>query len=534
MFPKPSTVLAALQSELTNELNGKHGFWHKSSAPSIIKQIEILGDTSALPSLLNLVHHKAHDIRNAAEDAVAVLLPATSAIDLLNLELKIRESWSSYWSSDAAFRASKPTSCMLTSLDPNGHKREQALSLLEGTGSADVLPFMLLRLNDWVEPVRIKAQEWLTTNIAEMPLLSLVKTLPITAALVEREKGTASGELGWVLERLHADNAHLLLAQSMTQFPARTRRLVFRIFAESGALLKSSVQEFILRSGDAFLGVLFLSALRQRGQYAPVEWLKSAVNSKSPMLRRAALQSFVEALYPDRNAILSVALLDNASGVRDYGRYWMRRQNPSFDLKQFYQQAFEDTVSSRQMVSSIAGFHECGGKWSPEDYLRLLEHALPTVRLATLRAFAFAYPDLSQNILEECLLGNKGAALEKLAYTILRTRPATLSLSFLREALDDSRQRSSRIRGLELLMLKDKWQSLPVLLILLRDHDETFGGIACDRLRAWLRNYNRTWTQPTRQSLEEIQTELIQSKDFLEPAAINNLTSIVEHALPVS
>lgn len=534
MFPKPSTELAPLLIELSSELNGKHGFWQKSSAPDIIKRIEKLGDKSALPELLNIVHHRAHDVRNAAEDAVAVLLPTLSNLDLMNLELKIRASWSAYWSSDVTFRAIKPTSWMLASLDANGHQRERALTLLEGTGSADVLPFMLLRLNDWVEPVRIKAQGWVQANRAEVPLPSLVAALPILAALVEREKGTASSELGWILARLHADAAHTLLAEAMFQFSARTRRLVFRIFAESGALLKSSVQEFILRSNDAFLGVLFLPALRQTGQNAPVEWLISAVNSKSPMLRRAALQSFVEAKYPDLNAILSVALLDNSSGVRDYARYWMRRQNPAFDLKQFYQQAFENAMSARPMASSIAGFHECGGKWSPEDYQRWLEHALLTVRLASLRAFAFAHPDSSQDVLEDCLLGHRGVALEKLAFKILSMRSSNLSLSFLREALDGSRQRSSRIRGLELLMLKDKWESLPILLVLLRDNDESFGGVACDRLRAWLDNFNNTWTQPTRQSLEVIQTELIKSKDLLDPAAINNLRSIVEHALPAS
>ena len=56
-----------------------------------------------------------------------------------------------------------------------------------------------------------------------------------------------------------------------------------------------------------------------------------------------------------------------------------------------------------------------------------------------------------------------------------------------------------------LILYFGKWQKLPPILLACADKDVRISGLAQNALRDWLRNYNRSFAEPTRADFEKIE-----------------------------
>lgn len=97
--------------------------------------------------------------------------------DLVEIDLLFRKN--SYYNYSSFLRLGDPVAAFLEGLPkecesvvlrlctcaPNGYFREKALLAIESLEDELVLPFLLLRLNDWVEPVQQRAKQSLEKRI---------------------------------------------------------------------------------------------------------------------------------------------------------------------------------------------------------------------------------------------------------------------------------------------------------------------------------------------------------------------------------
>jgi hypothetical protein len=60
-----------------------------------------------------------------------------------------------------------------------------------------------------------------------------------------------------------------------------------------------------------------------------------------------------------------------------------------------------------------------------------------------------------------------------------------------------------------------KWEKLPPLLLACGNEDKHLAGLAQHGLRAWLRNYNSSFAEPTRTDFERIQDALTRTESAL-------------------
>lgn len=532
MFPKPTSELSYLLDLLMEQAVKPDRLGQKDRAARLLEQVGESGEPAALPHMLGWIHDRDTDARNAAEVTVAKLLPRLRPAALLDLETEIRAAWNRYWVPNSDFRATRPTSWMLATIDPNGRRREAALHLLNTGGSSEALPFVLLRLNDWVGPVRRSAENWLARKMTGASLLSLVESIPILAALMERGLANSSPLLSAVRELLHKKEAQPLLLAQLPHLPVRARRFVFRLLAESGALMEQDVQQSLLNSADPILGVFCLTTLRQHGMTPSIEWLSSAAHSPASMLRRMALEAWQESNAPGFVEAAHEALRDSSTSLRQFAQYWLRDEPATLDLKGYYAGAIASESAPRKIAAALAGFHECGGKWEAADYPLWIAHVNTAIKIAALRAFASVHPHESEDCLRHCLFGGEGPALEKLAYVILKRRPAALSLCDIARATDPSRPAGARLRGLALLAVRNKWEQLPALLRLVRDEDGEFRRRVMEGLKDWQSRYNRTWTQPAPANMAETQIEFCQSERLLDSRTAQNIASILASFAP--
>jgi hypothetical protein len=83
-----------------------------------------------------------------------------------------------------------------------------------------------------------------------------------------------------------------------------------------------------------------------------------------------------------------------------------------------------------------------------------------------------------------------------------------------------------------LILYFGKWQKLPPILLACADKDVRLAGLAQAALRDWLRNYNRSFAEPTRTDFEKIQDALTQAEDRLPHRAALEIRACLKDYFP--
>jgi hypothetical protein len=168
---------------------------------SILRQLEALGDPAAVPYLLPFLAHgravmhpasagilsrlrrlwrgrgeaaepapqEPSAVARAAARTIDILVSSASIKELVGIDEAVRQTWR--WRANELWRAigdvdalpmdlQHPAAVLgAISFHDDGHVREAAVRRLVALREGDELPFLLLRANDWVEPVRLMARE---------------------------------------------------------------------------------------------------------------------------------------------------------------------------------------------------------------------------------------------------------------------------------------------------------------------------------------------------------------------------------------
>lgn len=189
--------------ELIAELYGvyaQHAGLLKRRAPTeaITSRLETIAatrDAFAIPRVIAFVLDDRRAVAEAASQAIAQLRRQVHVRELAALDRELRDHVP--WSAEAGrWHYMKPaaldalaalpdarTLLQLSMSHPNGHIREAAMRRCATASDGSEVPFLLLRANDWVEPVRTLAEAMLRAKLAPEHLPHVVAALPILDAM---------------------------------------------------------------------------------------------------------------------------------------------------------------------------------------------------------------------------------------------------------------------------------------------------------------------------------------------------------------
>lgn len=518
MFPKPEAKLQALLDELMAGLRERRGFLTSNPVPEVLHRIAQHGDRAALPWLFDLVHSSTKKIRSASEQAVEQLLPKLDAQQIIELELFIRASWTRFYSDDHSYRTTTEHGARLATLHSSGWIREKAIIALTRSGDAGALPFVLLRSNDWVAQVRKAADQWFSLHGAAVPVQQLAACLPILAALAERTHGRTSNIVTTLLAQLTLPSAVTVRMEWLPRANVRTRRLLFTLLAQSGALQDRDTQSVLLKHPDPIFGILLLKHLRLQSSEIPKGVVDQALSAKSATLRRYALYCLSAEQLGHLTPLLSRTLFDSAQGVRSFAQYHLLKQLSAEELQTRYAGVMQEPhVKNARFAACILGLHEAGGKWPVARYQELARHNSMQVRVAVLRSFAATHFEESLPWLKVAVASHDGSSLGKAAMAVFRKQPQAWTMKEIKHLLGHEHATVVRLRAFALLCRRGKWEQLPVLFELLRDPTGALEQHVLSRLSIWLNRFNQVQTQPTRTQLEQALAALDRAGDRMEP-----------------
>lgn len=407
---------------------------------------------------------------------------------------------------------------VLASCRQSGYLRERAIEVLDGIETGEELPALLVRLSDWVEPVRRRAEAAVARRVRADRLEWFLTCLPLLTRLRDRRRSRESSALGAAFGLLSSPAARGTMLSALGSPCRQTRRAAIGVLLKPSASADEELLRRLLVSSDEILRLRGLQQLIDSG--AP-ERIVALLADRFPPIRVLALRTLLR-LDPARaGEVLPVALLDRHGGMRSVAQYHWKRAGLG-EARDFYLERLPSAG-----YAAIRGLGEVG---CVDDVDALLPF-LDSERSALVRAAIAAVGALDAKNRTELLLAqltSEHPGPSRAATRVLLSARATVEDRRLLKLALEPRLVHVRRNLARLGRRMSKWEALRLLLHLAADPDKRAATIAVHLLERWYQEFNRSWVVPGKEQKAACERALEEVRDRLPEGLGRVLTGIVE------
>jgi HEAT repeat protein len=462
---------------------------------------------------------------NDAEE-IHQIISELSPLDLATLDQRVRDSWVGYnyynlqnWQklrpSDVRRLAQSKFATSLVGLASfhfSGYVREAAVAELAAQHDGKELPFLIIRLNDWVSQVRDAAARAVLARIEPMYAVHLLANISLVLRLriCGRVEKKFVDDICDLLKRAECRD----VLQAGTKSKDKTvRRISFQLAAEAEPSSRTAIIRAVMTEPDA---VARSWAVRHFLPDVSPDELPSVVEpmfkDRFMPVRRDALW-FAATKRPDiAKQPLRDALLDNHISMRETARQFLGVAEVK-SARDFYADTFGGG-SDKQRFAAICGLGETGTAADVPLVAAFLVSPLTKIRRAAV--YAIGRLDLEgqrQNLVG--VLSDTKPSVSREALKALQSKARYILLADLENLFANGVEYHVRRNALTLILHTDKWKKIPTLLKACADNDVRIVEQAAKALRAWSSNYNSSFAEPTREEFQKISVALSQFEPYL-------------------
>ena len=270
---------------------------------------------------------------------------------------------------------------ILGSFHPNGYYREQCLREL--IQYPETLPFIVLRMNDWVLSIRLCAAELAKARVKECSPVEIIKAAPA----LNKVRQSSRRDFNDLLETEQAMSD--LLEQKSAEVPLETgltyeyavRRDTYRFLFFRKILSLEDADYLLVNEKHSFCQVIIIDGMLKHYMLSGNQ-IDRYLCCKSSAIRRKVLNYKYE-LLKDAWPGLEGMLLDHNHGIRQSVSYILQHHG-SFDITQFYISHLQDS----NPVVPILGLGESGSRDMEKHLWKYLEQPNERVICATLASLS--------------------------------------------------------------------------------------------------------------------------------------------------
>lgn len=478
-------------------------------------------------------------VTEKAGKVVATLLSRASTTELTLLERAVRESWRGNASLDGqrmlglASAAKDPSRAVafagIASWHADGRVRERAVHQLGKLRNSGGVPYLLLRLDDWVEPVREAASAYLRPKPGADFGTEYVRHLPLVAALEGRRRSARTGVIQEILDNITCPEHAALLRRGIEDSDREVRRHALQIAARAQAIPTRFLVQLAVKDRDTGIRI-WGSKLARSALSGPDldRFVHDARHDPSPALRSAAVSLAGSRGLACADEVLSDAIFDTAACVRHAARFYLSsRATAEFAAR--YREALK-SASGKRLASVIHGLSETGTVADVELIVSFL--ADPGARVVKASLMAIAHLDRASVMAHaQQALSDGRPGVCKVAASLLRRRLIPSDAAALWEIVRESPHEHARLAALRLASDLGCWPNIALLLRAATSQSEGVRTEAVLQSRAWLHEYHHSLyvpAPPTAPQLEELATLLMQAKPALEAALEGALQGVLK------
>jgi hypothetical protein len=449
-----------------------------------------------------------------------------SPLDLAALDRRVRESWTAYrfynlqnWQalrpSDVGRLAQSKFATSLVGLASfhfSGHVREAAVVELASQRNGKELPFLLIRLNDWVSQVRDAAATALGTRIEPPYAVHFLANISLVLRL--RDCGRVEKKfVDDICDLLKRAECKDVLRSGTTSKDKAVRRISFQLAAEAEPSTRAAIIRAAMTDPDA---VARSWAARH---FLPDVSLEDLPGVVEPMLKDRFMPVRRDALWyaaskrPDiAKQSLRLALLDDHASMRETARRFLTVAAVA-NVREFYSEAVRNS-DPKTLPAAICGLGETGISDDVSLIVGFLSSPITKIRRTAVYAVGRLNVEGQMGRLVS-LLSDAKPSVSREALKALQSKARYISMAELEELYAKGGIFHVRRNALTLTLHAEKWKKLPVLIRASADKDERIAEQAKKGLKDWSRNYNNSYAEPTREDFEQISSALKQFESSL-------------------
>jgi HEAT repeat protein len=525
--------------ELIRGLYASQSLWEKlvgnqEPSLSLFDEIGATDEALAIPHLTPFLLSGRSQVRDAAARSIGRLFNNVRSSDYPHLDEACRNDWAYESIAPTAWGRLKPTDVKqflrlpnpiavigVTSFHGNGFVRYTAVHELAQIFDGLELPFLLVRLNDWVGAVRESAATAILNRIRTDYGQHFFRHLRLVFRLRACGRSQHEQIVTAVADLLQAPDAAPLLREGITSADRWLRRESFRLAISAKSAQNTELLKEILSDADPIMRLWAAKDVLSRLDDAELGPLLSGL-LRDPFMpvRCEALTILSQRTSTERSRALRDALLDSHSSVRALARYWMRMQEPQFDFASFYRKAVVEGPAGQQRAA-ILGLGEARVSADANAVVPFLNAPFVGLRKAAIRTLAVLDQDryVDQFI---TALTDEHPGISNEATRALASKTALITEQ-LQELFQAELPKHVRKNVFRLLIRQPFWARGIFLFQALRDRDEHLVELGLRGFRDWLTRSRSMAVGPTPSELRKLHASLKASAGMLAPHEVQEL-----------
>jgi len=507
-----------------------------------LQELRELGEPAAIPEIVDFLVDRDTDVAReacATLHALAKLLPPSV---YLALDDRVRRggSWrpvDAYWRRLSPAMLARihadwdvPLLLGIASCHGNGYVRECAVELLGSLAEADsAIPFLLLRLDDWVDPVRRGAEECVARLLTPANRAAFLRFLPLIARLGDRSRASNSLTSARIQSFLQGNIAALTEA-AMVSPDSRGRNyglsLAWKGATDRGEEMQRAMIGRMVQSPNPAVrhGAAMWLAKMPSPALLPEEFLPALLQDRVPNVRYVALGWCATRKSGEYERSLQEALLDQSAALRALAQFHLTQKTP-IDLRHYYRAAVI-AAQPTTLRAALGGLGETGKAEDENVILPFTEERKISVRKAALAALAKLALQQHLNLFVTALQ-DKSSGVSRQARVALEPCVCDVGAERLEEILVSAPFPHVRTQVLSLINRLSKWAKLSLLIRAVAEYKDVPQIIAAGYLRSWMFSYNRThFVLPTTAELDRLRAVLSLHGPRLEASILRELQAL--------
>lgn len=508
---------------------------------AILSEIAEANEPAAIVHIPSFLLSRDRNVAAAAASAVHKLLLATPLTDLPWLDENLRpyacypEDHLSEWrnlslprlESLEKFGDTFPSLLSLASFHYSGYVRESAVRKLSLITTGAELPFLILRLNDWVTNVRDAAYEAVRARLRADYCRNFIHNLPLLVRLERAERADHEELLDEINRLLQSSECRPALFELLPSQDCLLRRTSFKLALDVERPDLDHVMDLAFASSDAVIRLWASQRLASGFEGAMIERFLDVIRGDRFMpVRREALRIAVR-LEQVRNGgwaplieELHAALLDRHESIREESRYHLQKLKP-IDFAGYYRQHLAAT-DEPTLYAAISGLGETGGTQDAGLILPYTSHRAGQIRRAAVRAIATLNPEPHVELFVHALR-DPVPRVSRQAMKELSNRTSRLSAPRIWEIYRSATHNHVKRYALRLLEKFPKWESISYIVSTLCDADKKIVVMGHLGIQRWLIRFNRSFSTATPEQLGRLRAALENCGHLIDEAAREQL-----------
>lgn len=392
----------------------------------------------------------------------------------------------------------------LSSFHPNGYFREKAVLALAKLSSGEEIPYLIIRLNDWVGKVRDVAKNAVYMRIRPENARMFVRTLPLIKGLEECKRVDHQDFINAIISLLIQPECSAALEEGLCSDDPKVRGFCFEILARTGVYDLKTILNKLQQEPMSSIRIKVFNQIKDKVSLELFdEYAERLLADKMAAIKKIAVEMAYRMLPAKRIQYLERAVLDESSSVREIARFYLDKL-ASYDFPKYYRDALSNGLDS---PGAIGGLGETGQSGDAKIILRFLNHNRTKVRRAAVKALVKL--DLaSHEQLLISLVSDQNQGVSKEAAIALKGQIKAGSIEDVHHLLKEEFPRYVRKNAANILCSLGRWDAISYILEITTSEDEEISLVGKLALEHWITKFNRGFTQPSAAQKERLKIAL--------------------------